>query len=184
MRFRYVLTYVSKVSNQTNGELYLRALFDLFWGVLVMELGFIGLFLLKIDRRNARHDIAQNTLLTFLLYCTWRYRKRIVSRYGDITKGQEASILEGLATRRREAITPHEHDFASEVRGTRDLPVHSGVVWIARDSFGISDALAAFVRSRFSPSCDEEFITNRHAELDVNGNVRFNVVFNSDASAK
>lgn len=100
VRFRYALTYVSNVPSQTNGELYMQSLFDLFWGVLVMELGFIGLFLLKLDLRNARHDVAQITLLTLLLYCTWRYRKRIVSRYGDIAKGQEASILGGLAARR------------------------------------------------------------------------------------
>lgn len=97
VRFCYTLIYISNVLSQTNSELYMQSLFDLFWGVLVMELGFIGLFLLKLDLRNARHNIAQITLLTLLLYCTWRYRKRIVSRYSDIAKGQEASILGGLA---------------------------------------------------------------------------------------
>lgn len=182
-RFRYAQTFICKAPSQTDGELYLQSLFDLFWGVLVMELGFIGLFLLKVDRQNVGHDVAQITLLALLLYCTWRYRARLGSRYDAIAKGQEASMSAGTPDRHQGAITPREYDFALGVREAHDLPVNRSVIWIARDSEGISDALVAFVRSRFSHSCNgEEFITNGHAKLDAKGNMTFDVVINNDGT--
>ena len=172
VRFRYASTYVNKVSSRTNGELYLQSLFDLFWGVLVMELGFMGVFILKITHSNVGHDVTQVVCLALLLYCTWRYRKHILSSYNAIAKGQEAFISESTDERHQEAITPRVHDFRLGVADARDLPVNGCVIWVARDSEGISDALVAFVRSRFTHPCNgEELITNAHATLDAKGNV-------------
>ena len=175
IRFRYASTYVSKVSSHTNGELYPQSLFDLFWGVLVMEMGFIGLFVLKVTRQNIGHDVNQVVLLALLLYCTWRYRKHVLSTYDAIAKGQEVVNSESTAEPHQEGITPREHDFISGIADARELPVNDCMVWVARDSDGISDALVAFVRSRFIHPCSgEELITNAHATLDAKGNVTIN----------
>lgn len=148
-----------------------------------MEVGFIGLFMLKASHRNVAHDVTQVVLLALLLYCTWRYRKHILVTY-DIAKGQEASMSESTAERHQEATIPCEHDFMLEVAESRDLPVSRCVIWVARDFEGISDALVAFVSSKFTHSCNgEEFITNAHATLDSKGTVTING-YSSDGTTR
>lgn len=142
-----------------------------------MELAFIGLFLLKLGRLNVKHDVAQLTTLLLLLYGTVRYRKHVIERYNTVAKGQGGLTSASAADFASSASILCEHDRLSTMWESQDQPVDDDVIWVAKDSIGISNALVSFVQSRYFDSPNEAaIITNAHASLDAEGKVTLDMI--------
>lgn len=176
IRFRYAQVHVGKVTSPTNGELYLASLHSLFWGLLVMELTFIGLFLLKLAAPNLKHDLAQLTTLLLLFYGTYRYRQHVGKKYSTVDQGSEAPAS-ACPVDVAHNTSSHRNKKVSRTWTTHHQPVDDGVVWVAEDSRGLSDALVSFIQTRYSRlSNNVAVITNAHATVDMDGNITLDMV--------
>ncbi|ETN44766.1 uncharacterized protein HMPREF1541_10436 [Cyphellophora europaea CBS 101466] len=176
IRFRYAQVYVGKATSPTNGELYLASLHSLFWGLLVMELTFIGLFLLKLASPNLKHDLPQLTTLLLLFYGTFRYRQHAGKKYSTVDPGFEAQGSPYPGDVAHNASTRRVDEELSRTWRGHNQPADDGVVWIAEDSKGVSDALVSFIQTRYSSlSNTVAVITNAHATVDMTGNINLHM---------
>ena len=178
--FRYVLLYTARITVDTGGRLYFRAIFDLYWGIITMELTILGLFLLKIDPSSLRDDLGQISILLLTIFCTVQYQQSIKSFYKPLIRHDEAVRCEGLAPLSNVTEQYSQPDVGQKYRTTtrtvkecytlegRDLEI-----WLPKDVDGVSDALMESVRRNYiGPSSNAQIgLTNAGAAMTSNGDV-------------
>jgi hypothetical protein len=184
LRFRYTQVCIGKIPSVTNGELYHAALHSLFWGILVMELSFIGLFLLKVAAPNLKHDVAQISTLLLLFYGTYRHRRHALKSYRTDAGGFGVLGSSYPTDVAYNASTHPEYQELSRPWESDDGPVDDSVIWVAEDPHGVSSALISSVRLRYaSLHSNRAIITNAHATVDAKGNVILDMVKDHEGKA-
>lgn len=177
--FHSLLRHVARVEADTRGQLYFRAWFGLFWGLYTQQATMIGLFILKLDVRNAgrrAQDLGQLTVLLLTLFFSVQYHWSLSRLYGPLMRHQEGTTLEptvaGPPHDPRNSQRSHTSDashtldvsHASDASDASDafdamsskedvvsteqwLHERPPVIWLPRDSAGISQALVERIQS-------------------------------------
>ena len=181
VNLRYRLSYTSATVADTRGELYFESVFALRWSVLIMQLGAIGVFLLKTDLRQLSQNVLQVAVIFIGLYFTSQWHRKLEQLFRSVVSEQEgviATAVNGPERTSKEASAPASRFDEDETDGEDFV---ASALWVPRDSLGYSDALVAFVRAHFfSRYTEKEGITNAHAAVDTKGKVTLNDVPNRD----
>ena len=178
--FRYTLLYESKVEVDTGGRLYFEAIFHLFWGIFTSEICFLGLFILKTDLKTLGHDLGQIIVICFTLFCTVQYYAFLKRLYRPLIRdldGEWSIVTHPIGGSEEQESYPLEvrEKFRALRRGSQDLrrlQAIDGIIWLPKDSIGVSNALVDMIRASLgSRGFNESCVTNSGALMTDRGQV-------------
>ena len=160
--------------------MYFEAIFHLFWGIFTSEICFLGLFILKTNFKTLGHDLGQIMVVCFTLFCTAQYYAFLKRLYRPLIQDLDSEWLKvthPIAGSEEHESYPLEvrEKFRALGRGSQDLrrlQAIDGIIWLPKDSIGVSNALVNMIRAnlrsgRFNDSC----VTNSGALMTKRGQI-------------
>ena len=173
---RYLLIYVLRSPADTAARASYEAILQLFTGLYVLELCFIGLFLLKAAGLKWLHGLGQTIVVIILLICTTLHHLHLVERYHRLFRRK---ALEVAHPDLLFSTTPKQTKVISRIAGSIDDPIlfqPVPVVWIPEDTVGFSRAELRSIRLAFSddvlPASKEGAQMDAKGEIQLDYNVR------------
>lgn len=146
--FRYNFIYVVRPEVNTGGQLYPRALFQLFTGLYVLETCLIGLFCLVRDDNDSAACLFQAVAMTIISGFTvlfHRQLRRVFCPLFDFPLlGLKDSALGEAYIPALDGDKVFQEKRAPDLTATQDLlgaaiGNHGATVWIPQDGLGVSD---------------------------------------------
>ena len=169
------MLYTAYIPTDTNGDLYFTAILQLFWGIITMELTFLGLFVLKFGSGSLLQDLTQVIILLLTIIGTIGYRKYLFRYFQPVIEHDPDHPQEPVLSANilRQTLPDVREKFGLRSQGeirVRDSNLELAI-WLPQDSLGASDALLAWVKAKFFPIGHQQSLTNRYAQIDHDGNV-------------
>ena len=149
---------------------------QLFTGLYVLEICFIGLFLLKEVGSGWLHGLGQTIIVIILLICTTLHHVHLVGRYHQLfcRKALQVARPDSLVS-----TTPDQIKVISRPAGSVDDPIlfqPVPVVWIPEDNVGFSDMELRSIGLAFSddllPASKEGAQMDAKGEIQLAHNIR------------
>jgi hypothetical protein len=171
--FRYAFLYTAYITVDTSGRLYFRAILNLYWGIITMELALLGLFLLKVDPNSLRNDLGQISVLLLTILGTIQYQRSIQRFYQPLIRDYEAVSRQGTTTEihPQPDVSEKYRPAVSKVQDSRSLAAVDLNIWLPKDVGGVSDGLIESVRTNYIGPSAQIRLTNSGAAMDSDGHV-------------
>lgn len=156
---RYSMLYVNRLSVDTGGILYPRALNQTFTGLYVMEIALIGLFFIQTDEHKVHVCTSQAIIMIVVLILTALYQLLLnrsfgrMFRYLPITFEDEAVLRDEAFQRaqdRRLGLLDEEEEDAQQYKD-ESLPSHSDHPSADGPSDGQAEVNRGTARVTFNP---------------------------------
>ncbi|KAI9727187.1 MAG: hypothetical protein M1834_008495 [Cirrosporium novae-zelandiae] len=167
--YRHNMLRVTVFQADTSGLLYPRALMQLFTGIYVMELCLIGLFFLVRDSDGNIVCIGQASLMIFATLSTMLFHMKLRKIYKPLLKLLPLRVEEinQVEKKSENATRPDNHLKRYQSFRPDCMNAKKPIVWIPRDSSGISDHEIMETRKL----SQELSISNEQALIDENGKI-------------